>query len=636
MSESGLDSVLSISAAEKRFPTVTKAIKHLKKIGKPPAQVDISYPSSVVHDAVQVVVALSYHAGPGPRASLASVQIRAEWSSSSLLSEWITFLIGRIILASELPTTTEGSDLFHACVLDIPVVLTTPDGDNRNIKHMAPNLQPLVTQAWFVLLERDHYAYPRWVTALRGLIHSGRSVAKVITDANFPIRIAEDAHLGAIILGHLRARVPAVPKMDRDRLVQFKCHINLITAEPCFQGNRIPLHEASNIRGFARVLVDILSAVLYKRKALRATPIDTFDARTSHDLMLLVSSAITHLPHNVLVIEEILDAGVVQAIFRADVAFFRMDDARDVEDPSARFSGWGARIFDMIAQYLFHDSVLRRFVRIANKIMESEENHRRIKARSEWIWVAWNQAADKVTFLHSIRTDLKRLTTLCCYLQCPAVSGKSLEGKEIKYVRCLGCSSTVYCSAACQRAHWKSEHGAECPVIAKARRNAIPFVTHSNLMFFRKCIESYAMEQAHNLTKLVQSYQPKQTSSKGRLPILFINFNIFGTPARSDVEIFDDHSAKKMESRYLWDPEWTASVLKRWNDADPANIVITANFPRSKSSPLPLMQTMKFPFQVVVKAKATQLKTSAPLEGGNRREVGFNAFEGENIDDVLD
>lgn len=73
------------------------------------------------------------------------------------------------------------------------------------------------------------------------------------------------------------------------------------------------------------------------------------------------------------------------------------------------------------------------------------------------------------TFSHPLLalTDGPSMRTTCNY--CLRV-GSGPSGGPL--LACAGCKATVYCDAACQRAHWKAVHKVECKMFARVRANA--------------------------------------------------------------------------------------------------------------------------------------------------------------------
>ncbi|KAL0563245.1 hypothetical protein V5O48_018829 [Marasmius crinis-equi] len=572
--------------AVSRFRTATISIEQLRKLGSPPSTVDLSDPNSKVETACKILISLASHMKT--RRATTSSYIRTHWAR--VLAKWVDFMLRNVILSHEWPSTPVGMNCFECSVTSIAALLDFPDGDARSIKHASPNLQRLMTQAWYLLLNIGHANWGPWSLALINLAQSDPEVPPPPIDPTLPVLYHEDVQLGKIIIKHLNSRIQEIRTMADNELGDLKVFMMLLTTTPqCFEEVN-PIDIRINVSGTIEAMADMMAILLFtKRKSLRTGSVESQEYKDAHDLVLLSHMNLDRYMQEPLRVCQMLEAGVINSIVHADTRYYVMDHKHKTK-PEGRIARWSARVMGQIGRFLVYPAVLRQFLRSTRKIDVYPD--RFFEAAADSVWHSWRNAVQKASMLHDLHRAFKQ-DGVCSYSGCPLNEEPPVERLKARYLRCFGCTSVAYCSHSCRKADWKEEHRVQCPQIAKMKKKYL----HSHAERLTQEIGGYPSTMSHH----GHSSEDPSIRDGIRLPILFVDFDIPDIPGGSDARLIDTKVLIDwVQPRYGWNPDWTDSFVRQWEKTDSKSLFVLAAFPRSQDKSWPHTNVVDFPLEVAV------------------------------------
>ncbi|KAL0567029.1 hypothetical protein V5O48_014966 [Marasmius crinis-equi] len=546
------------------YPSSRFALAQLCTMGSPPTSASMSIILDKTLLVLKVATTLTLKIGNGPsEASSTIIQIRNHWGSS--LNPWLQFVIRDLVLCEDGPSTPEGIDILELTHSVIPAFLLSIYSETP---HILKTLQPLITQAWFRVLDNHHCSWVTWTRLTAGLAQMQERV--VLLSEPYP----EEQPLRLVFVTFLHQSAHQVKTMDIERLHDLGyfmvCHNPHLT---CFAGSISPMYHPETQGSAVQALCRIIS-VLVKRRSLS-------DSREEKEAMYhLLSLALGHVVYHVReprMVVEILQAGIVK-------------DLLELQQPSAaerRLEEVSCEILDQISAFLLYPSVLRCFWRTNESILGSQAMMEWSSQQTENMGRCWKSLEEKTMDLQSLRRRLKeRVSPLCCSRDCPGSVTRHEEAKSgrTQYLLCLGCASVMYCSTNCRSIDWKAGHRTACKDIrdeAKRTRSAgkdflnteheVRFFTHWLHLQLSRIVESVEAQFRSYVAAL-----PKDVSGNKRLireglknPVLFIDIRSHPGVLTSElVQVFEP-SDLNVEMERKFGPNWSSqgsTLLNEWKD----------------------------------------------------------------------
>ncbi|KAK1235512.1 hypothetical protein PQX77_001259 [Marasmius sp. AFHP31] len=590
-----------------RFPDAIRAIEYLRKAGSPrPATFDVLNPSHRIQKAAEAISALSSYTKRFHETTV--TQLRAHLVP--VVSPWVAlFLLEAVLYYGDHPTPTGTNIIIDHILFSVPPLFfgLFPQ-DLKLIGHTTPTLRPLVAQIWLYLLDIRSNLLGWWSTVLHRLVNNFDNPGAPLEFshvAGVPRPYRVDTNLGRTILGHLDSSIGHLRKMNPLELTDFNMFVivSMAVKQHFPEADVDPLWENANIDWTLRSIVRILNVLLRKLKPLPDRPIE---GPASEAVYRIVASAMRVLPlslNSASKIRHIVDSGIIQALYHAQEYFYQIDEVHGDKAPTPkdRFLPGVSRALGLIGTFLVYPSVLRSFVRSTRKFPKAFP---RCIQNSEQVYKAWMDITRKAeslqvvwhTYKQKCRCEFRRCTLLATIKQEPNAL------KNVKYLRCSGCSSKIYCSVVCRKADWRAGHKAECAQLSKAMRAGSTCTSTSDLAFFEAVTHSYIATHLKTIIIMLTTYHQTHStishliSRPGRNPVLFLPFDRADIPsldvaqlldADATINLFESHVSEDMEN--YRNPQPLQSFKAEWEQTNSADLMVFATYPFHTGLPQPFV-----------------------------------------------
>ncbi|KAK1219496.1 hypothetical protein PQX77_017786 [Marasmius sp. AFHP31] len=510
------------------------------------------------------------------------------------ISKWIVFFLRTLITSRNVET---GVPIRDHILLSLPELL---DFENKSplsapVKQASsPYLKPLLTQIWVYMVDTNHPHMPPWSALLYDITVLSRNHPS--TPSQFPPNDLRfdlprpyvdkvDAALGKKLLRYLQHTLNQLQyESAKGRPIAYElaelkaCVLLLSEGAECFTNGRenpICIGEANHataIQLLCRILRFLLRKCtwLHKVSIKRKEFTDAYTAVVCIMLTLLEPVGV-NTPARV---QYMIESGVVKTLFKAPGSFYRLGE-EGADGIRGVFQERSAKLIDRIALFMVHMPPLRAVTRDDPQMWENPMVTYGIK-QSEVLDNAWANLLAKVKEMDDIRNQLK-FRGLCEYDECPSSREKgSRSNTEIQYVRCTGCFVAIYCSLACRKADWKSEHKEQCPRLAGEIRDGIPHLSRTGRRFLSLIVSSYIKSYAQTLTNMVKTHRRSHSSLntlKSRHPILYLDFDHPRVPSPESAVLLSDGFPSGEDSGL------TEAIKKGWEGTGSGEILVVAMFP---------------------------------------------------------
>ncbi|KAJ8076013.1 hypothetical protein PM082_021995 [Marasmius tenuissimus] len=589
------------------FPNATRAIEYLQKAGSPrPTIFDVLNPKHRIQKAAEAITALSSYTKRFPDTTV--TQLRAHLVP--VVSPWIAFfLLNAVSYYQDHPIPTETIIFDHILFSVPPLFFGLFPGDLKLIGHTTPTLRPLVAQVWLYLLHNQSNLLGWWSTVLHRLVDNfdkPGAPPQFSNVAGVPRPYRVDTDLGRTILGRLDSSIGHLRKMNPLELTDFNMFVVVSMAVKQHFPKAVvdPLWENANVGWTLRSIVRILNILLRKLKPLPDQPIE---GPKSEAVYRIVASALRVLPISLISaskIQHIVNSGIILALYHAQEYFYQMDKVHGDKAPTPkdRFLPGVSRALGLIGTFLVYPSVLRSFVRSTRKLPKAFP---RCIQESEQLNTAWMDITRKAESLQGVRHTYK-LKCRCefegCTLRATVKQEQPSALEKVKYLRCSGCSSKIYCSATCRKADWRAEHKAECARLSKALQSGSTCTSTSDLAFFEAVIHSYIATHFKTIIIMLTTYHQIESTifhlinRPGRNPVLFLPFDRSDIPsldvaqlldADATINLFESHISGDMQS--YRNPEPLRSFKAEWEQTNSADLMVFATYPFHTGLPQPFV-----------------------------------------------
>ncbi|KAL0572621.1 hypothetical protein V5O48_009340 [Marasmius crinis-equi] len=404
-----------LRACFKRFPRLTTAFEHLKKLGKPPSIIDISCPSSQLQSACDIIGSIAYHETVNP--IMTTNLIRTRWESH--LARWVVYLLRVALKIHEYSSTPSWRDTFLCIAVSVPYMLEFTSANLAFVKRCSPELQFLLGQVWLILLDREDDLWYSFGTAFVKVAHSpafSPSSALTIPTRDPKTSNTDEVRIdgyGKRILWHIQRRIGRLSTMEPSELSALRALEFAAERLPkCFPGAEEDHLTPDHIPYTISTMTQVLTTLLCKRKSLRLEPIGSASHQYCHELVVNPLELVLRLLTNPVAIKMAVEAGILQALFFAEECYYLMDETDSVK-PTHKFADAATKVVNRIAIYLIYSSVLRPFVRTSRKLAQSREEVQARISRSPALNAAWNNIFDKALALNRARCAIKITLNLC-------------------------------------------------------------------------------------------------------------------------------------------------------------------------------------------------------------------------------
>ncbi|KAJ8096153.1 hypothetical protein AAF712_010627 [Marasmius tenuissimus] len=572
-----------VADANAAYNSSRMAIKELRKPGHPPLRSISSVTDTRSITALRVIAALqSAYTKSSTEAASAIKQIRLQWSSLSL---WIKLLIEGLVLSEDVYSSPENVEALDHVLILLPSLLdfSGAEGvitDLTFLHCQSPFLPQLIVQVWFKTLEIHHWTYGLWSLLLIELAASSPS-------PSWYTPISEPAEgRGQAFVGHVYHQLEHIPIMTLQDIREFLAFMCC----PALEGSR-PL--CSYIPGQTLpALVSLLSTVTRKRKVVRTADVDSDEYAIANGITFQILSYISSFIREPYFAMEALDAGLIRVVFRVHPCFMRTDD--QITPLVRRFHYLASEIIDRIAMLLVFPAILHRFWKARSTATQSLEAG--VAMNFPLLQESWERALAKASAIHEFRQALKdQVSPLCNYSHCSGFLAREGLDRQ-RYLRCMGCKLTTYCSRACRRLDWTHANHRGICVLASLDRESRPSMIHQERIFLLEWllhhIRSHLSTVTENLNRhiAVLHQSPKcsgrltaaQLMSDGeKNPILLVHLHKPGSPTTDDIRVlsFDKPDLKVDDSVGV---EWENALFKYWRDESSvtkSNILVAGLLP---------------------------------------------------------
>ncbi|KAJ8074696.1 hypothetical protein PM082_022274 [Marasmius tenuissimus] len=577
-----------VTDANSIYRSSQMAINELKRLGHPPALSISPVPDIGVITAIRIIAALqSAYSASSSKAASAIKHVRHQWRS---LSWWIKLLIEGLVLSDDTVTSPESVEALDHVLILLPSLLdfSSAEGavtDLVFLHRLSPFLPQLIVRVWVKTLENHHWTYGLWSLLLIKLAASAPSTSWY-TPSSEPAQgrsqaTSPDGLAFAYHVYHQLKHIPTMTLQDIREFLAFMCC-------PALEGSR-PLCSYAPGKTLP-ALVSLLSVVTRKRKPVQTAEVDSDEYAIINGIAFQILSYISSFIREPYFAAEALDAGLIRVLFRAHPCFMRTDDQRT--PLVRRFHYLAAEIVDRIAMLLVFPAILHRFWKARSTATQYLEADIAFPLLRE----SWNQALEKASAIHEFRQVLKnQVSPLCDYNRCPGnPTGKGLD--RPRYLRCMGCQLTMYCSRDCRRSDWTSGNHRRICKLASLSGDARPSMTHQESDFFLKWlhhhISTHLTTVTDNLNRQIlalrQSSEHSGCTTAAQLilngeknPVLLVHLHKPSSPTADDIHIltFDDPDPKTDDSVA---PKWKSALLEYWRDdssVTKSNILVAALLP---------------------------------------------------------
>ncbi|KAL0569253.1 hypothetical protein V5O48_012718 [Marasmius crinis-equi] len=539
-----------------KHPASITAIDCLRRSRIPDAaSFNLSYPGADVNSVIVAIVALVEHLD-GPSPSVAIANIEKYWSS--VIHPWVVFLLRQICRE---PSPPKGVDAFETILATMPPLLALPSSypeDTHPTSHSSDSaIRPLVAQIWLQTVERYHTSWGPWSGLMTNMAESWPAFVA-------PLGYPNDSNLGYIFLRHLKRLTKGIATLPTSLVTDLADFLCVISLDGDIQESSL---GRPSLRGaVVPALVRVISGVICKRKISRSAG-DRNNERVAARRLVHVAAHLLLLvvddPNSV---AKALGAGILKAVINAPGWVF-------TESDSASCATLFRLVLDNISIFLAWPLVLRHFLKAGKRIPVLGRLEMKLKAKNESIWEAWERTKAKANELGGFRRELKeQVSPLCNYDQCP---GTKVETKP-DYLHCTGCFRAIYCSAGCQKSHWKSGHREFCINLKVNEESdsgdmARARLTGREIQFFRACQRKYVLQSIFELLKLA--------GTKENLVFLF-NFDSRELPTLKDFKTLFRDQLHTLASDERWKGS-LAALTERCRLASNDETIIATTFPKS-------------------------------------------------------
>ncbi|KAL0568649.1 hypothetical protein V5O48_013334 [Marasmius crinis-equi] len=295
----------------------------------------------------------------------------------------------------------------------------------------------------------------------------------------------------------------------------------------------------------APALVKLLRVLLFKWRDLPPLQSPTFDW-VYHATGLAIGHLVNVTDLGRVWVEEALDAGLIEAVLKANPVYCVYEEVvRSGIERRHTINHLLGNLFLSIIRYLMWPSVTRRVLRWSKKAQKSSsENaaHDKSQEGRMDLWAYWKRVEHQARTFNNVMAELKARQCICSNAECP-LRGESLPTstvklRDVKYSRCCGCLTALYCSHYCQKADWKPRHREECKIWARKQRAGSRAVSYAEECFLLQLMDLY-LDLDHNRFTFYQaarSYIRSPVEDQENSPLIaFFDFNADFSPRRSDL-----------------------------------------------------------------------------------------------------
>ncbi|KAF9258209.1 hypothetical protein L218DRAFT_1080530 [Marasmius fiardii PR-910] len=611
--------------ATPRFNNARSALDHLRKLGGPPRDIDISHipPRVVTVFEILSVLASDVSEADGPgTARVAAVHIKAKWST---LGPWIKFLIERVGLSQELPLTPEGVEARQRTFSLIPIILMFPDRHDSEalafIKRTSPYLHSLVAQMWCKSIEENHVSWGFWSRVLVDIGFCEADPNKPIPSAfSSPGPYQRSTELGLMFIRHLKHHTQRIPTMSLEDLEEVEDFLMCLTPAT-FGDTQCPTNFLTVRQYTIPAYINVVSSLATKRKTLRKVSVDSEEGKCARGVAVVASGFVENLMLDSFYTSIALKSGFFEALFRLPRCIISYENAWT---ETKTFTYWTRGALGKVSRFLVYPSILHHFLRVRRRIDRLEGLQAKFYTRSlKALWSDWEETKKKASILQELRGRLLQDDSLLCSArQCP-LSRKQGNSYEAHWGRCSRCEMVMYCSYTCQRADWKESHKQMCEEFNKTRLAGKPKPGNLDYKFFCAWTSHYLSTHADYIAGSVDTFIQSLSASGRKLsedqqlirnrrkyPIVFFDFDKTGVLDPEDCVQILDTTSLAAQAKALsihsnqYNPEvdvnWTTKIIRIWRElsVDDGRVIVVGSFPMDDVTPWPVHLELQFPSRV--------------------------------------
>ncbi|KAJ8091883.1 hypothetical protein PM082_024116 [Marasmius tenuissimus] len=238
-------------------------------------------------------------------------------------------------------------------------------------------------------------------------------------------------------------------------------------------------------------------------------------------------------------IEQLIESGIISSLYyAADVYYVR--GRADISPGADGFLELAANLLDHITIFIPHLCVLRAVIRDIHGFCSTAlDNFSPGIKQSKALGIVWRRLFDKSDAFYLIRCNFKQMG-LCEYDKCPTslerptpLAPQSQKNLGTRYLRCMGCSTMLYCSHACRKADWQVRHKKECPQRSQELRSRPFKFDYNDRRLVSVLLSIYVRTQAQSLAAMIEAYNrsnPPSRRNHTRKPLVWLDFQRPGNP----------------------------------------------------------------------------------------------------------
>ncbi|KAL0578327.1 hypothetical protein V5O48_003674 [Marasmius crinis-equi] len=374
---------------------------------------------------------------------------------------------------------------------------------------------------WVRLVDREHPEMNSWTMSL-GTYGSAvgsaveASGAKVEEPSYLDESLTEHM-MGLIFIRRINQARKIVRKLDKDGLAELSQFLNMVNKGAHLEPYA-PLYLKSLVPLATTALAKLLSIFLVKWD--RLPPLGSYELKWAYE-------AVVSIVYGRLGIEAALDAGLIMTICKANLWYYLHEAKTDSRGVMSKTGWFFGQVLQTITRFVVWPSVLRRVLKGMREVADGGYEELMLAGREEVEargWLCWMKLKEKVA---PLRNTMKEDVWFCNSTECPLKPMKGsanrlhIDVETVKYRRCFGCLTAMYCSRACQKFDWKAGHRQVCSVWSQQLKAGDCVYSHGDECFLSDLAFTYLYEDSSSneeLRRAIQAYVPSSIESRSPKP----------------------------------------------------------------------------------------------------------------------